>query len=46
MTTETYNFVSVISNVTFAGLLTATTEGLALGLAFLVALLVNTQFSD
>ena len=38
MTTGTYNFVSVFLNVAFVGLLTAATEGLALGSASLVAL--------
>ena len=42
VTTGTYNLVSVILNVAFAGLLTAPTAGFA----SLVALLVNTQFSD
>ena len=46
MTTGTYNFVSSILNVTFVGLLTAATAGLASGSAFLVVSFVITQFSD
>ena len=46
MTTGRYNFVSIILNVAFVGLLISTTEGSASGLAFLVALLVITKFSD
>ena len=45
MTIGTYSFVSVILNIAFVGLLTATTAGLALGSASLVALLVITHFS-
>ena len=45
VTTGTYNFVSVILNVAFAGLLTAAIAGFTSGFASLVALLVNTQFS-
>ena len=40
MTTGRYNFVSVILNTAFVGLLTAATAGLASGSASLVALLV------
>ena len=46
MTTGRYNFVSIILNVAFVGLLISTTEGSASGLASLVALLVITKFSD
>ena len=46
MTTGTYNFVSSILNITFVGLLTAATAGLASGSAFLVVSFVITQFSD
>ena len=46
VTTGTYNFVSVILNVAFVGLLTAATAGSASGSASLVALLAITQFSD
>ena len=38
--------MSVILNIAFVGLLTATTMGSASGSASLVALPVNTQFSD
>ena len=38
------NFVSVILNIAFVGLLIAVTAGSASGFASLVALLVNTQF--
>ena len=40
------NFVSVILNIAFVGLLIAVTVGSASGFASLVALLVNTQFWD
>ena len=46
MTTGTYNFVSVIFNVAFVGLLTAASAGLTSGSASLVALLVITQIPD
>ena len=46
MTTGRYNFVSIILNVAFVGLLISTTEGSASGLASLVSLLVITKFSD
>ena len=46
VTTGTYNFVSVIWNVAFVGLSIAATVGSASGSVSLVALLVNTQFSD
>ena len=48
VTTGTYNFVSFISNVAFAGLSIAATAGFPprAGTATLVALLVNTHFSD
>ena len=45
MTTGRYNFVSIILNVAFVGLLISTTEGSASGLASLVSLLVITKFS-
>ena len=45
VTTGTYNFVSLILNVAFVGLLTTTTAGSATGSSSLVALLVVTQFS-
>ena len=38
--------MSIILNVAFVGLLIAATAGFASGFAFLVALLVNRQFSD
>ena len=38
--------MSVILNIAFVGLLTAAIAGFTLGFASLVALLVNTQFSD
>ena len=43
MTTGTYNFVCVILNVAFAGLLTAATVGFATGSASLVGLLLVTK---
>ena len=43
VTTGTYNFVCVILNVAFAGLLTAATVGFATGSASLVALLLVTK---
>ena len=46
ITTGTYNFVSIILNVAFVGLSVAATAGFAWGSTSLVALLVNTQFSD
>ena len=46
MATGRYNFVSIILNVAFVGLLISTTEGSASGLASLAALLVITKFSD
>ena len=46
VTTETYNLQSVILKTTFVGLLIPATAGSASGSASLVALLVNTQFSD
>ena len=46
VTTGACNFVSVVLNVEFIGLLTAATAGLASGSASLFALLVNTQFPD
>ena len=46
VTTRTCNFVSVVLNVAFIGLLTAATAGLASGSASHFALLVNTQFPD
>ena len=48
VTTGIHNFVSVIWNVPFIGLLTATTAGFPYWArtASLVALLVNTHFSD
>ena len=46
LTTGTYNLQSVILKTAFVGLLIPTTAGSASGLASLVALLVNTQFSD
>ena len=46
VTTGTYSFTSVILNVAFVGLLIAATARSASGSASLVALLVNTQFSD
>ena len=47
MTTGTYNFASVISIIAFVGLLILDTAGFSpcAEAAFLVALLVNTQFS-
>ena len=45
-TTGVYSFVSVILNVTPAGLSIPATAGLAAGLPSLVAFLVSTQFSD
>ena len=44
--TGTYNFLSIILNVAFVGLLTAATAGSASGSASLVAYLVIIQFSD
>ena len=46
VTTGIYNFVSVIFNVAFVGLSIGATAGFPSGSASLVALLVNTQFSD
>ena len=46
LTTKTYKFVSVILNVAFVGLSIAATAGPASGSTSLVALLVNTQFSN
>ena len=48
VTAATYNFMSVILNVVFVGLLTAAIAGFPpwAGTASLVALLVNTPFSD
>ena len=46
MTTGTYNFVSVIWNFAFVGLLTGATAGSTSGFASLVALFVITQFSN
>ena len=46
MNRETYNFVSVVLNFAFVGLLTAATAGPASESAFLVALLYIIQFSD
>ena len=46
VTTGTYNFVSVILNVVFVGLLTAATAGSVSGSTSLFVLLVVTQFSD
>ena len=45
MTTSTYNFVFVVLNVAFVGLLISTTAG-SPGSAFPVALLDITQFLD
>ena len=45
VTASTYNFVSVILNVAFLGLLTSDNAGSASGSASLVDLLVNRQFS-
>ena len=45
LTTGTYNFVSVILNVGFVGLLIVATAGFTSGFASLVALLVNRQSS-
>ena len=44
--TGTYNFLSIILNVAFVGLLTAATAGSASGSTSLVAYLVIIQFSD
>ena len=44
MVTGTYNFMPVILNVTFVGLLTAATAAFTSGSASFVALLVNAQF--
>ena len=45
VTTGTHNLLSVISKVAFVGALIPTTAGSPLGLTYLVALLVVTQFS-
>ena len=46
VTTGTYNFVSVILNVVFVGLLTGASAGFASGSASLVDFFVYTHFSD
>ena len=46
VTTDTYNFVSVILNIAFVGLLTAATAGFASVTASLAVLLAITQFLD
>ena len=46
VTTGTYHFVSVILNPALVGLSIAATAEFTSGSASLVALLVNTQFSD
>ena len=46
VTTGTYNFAPFILKLAFVGLLISATAGSASGSAFLVAVLVNTQFSD
>ena len=46
MTTGTYNFMSIILNVTPVGTLISGTGGLALGSASYVVLSVITQFLD